>query len=338
MGLDWRNQAVLLTGATGFLGFRTLERLAHEMESGRVIATGRTLRPSHEVVSSKVSYRLGNLTESAFVAGLFEEHPIRAIIHCAGLSSPWGKPEAFYQANVLSQQHLIKRAKRHGIKRFVFISSPSVCATHRDRHQVKESDRLPAPINEYARTKRLAEELLVKTDLSWITLRPRALVGRGDTVIMPRIVQAVESGRLRILGSGKNLVDLTPVSNVVDAIVLSLEVSEKSTQHIYHISNGKPVSMWEAIAYVLQALGYEAPKRKIPLSLAIGVARVMEGWAKLRGAELEPALLPYSVSSLGRSFSLDIRKAQTLLGYQPQQSIYAAMDEFVEWFKRDLRL
>ncbi len=333
MGLDWQNQVILLTGATGFLGFRTLERLADEMESGKVIATGRTLRPSHGVSSPKVKYELGDLADSAFVAKLFEENSIQAIIHCAGLSSPWGKQEAFLRANVLSQQNLIAQAGRHRVKRFVFISSPSVCATHGDRLEVKESDPLPTPINEYARTKRIAEKLLEGTDLSWITLRPRALLGRGDTVIMPRIIQAVEEGRLRILGSGKNQVDLTPVSNVVDAIVLSLGAIEEASRQIYHISNGEPVLMWEAIAYVLQALGYQVPSRKIPLVLAMAIAGIMEGLAKLRRSEQEPALLPYTVSSLGRSFSLDIQKAKTHLGYRPRQDIYAGMDEFVDWTK-----
>ena len=66
------------------------------------------------------------------------------------------------------------------------------------------------------------------SNLPYVIFRPRALIGRGDHVIMPRVINAFEKNKLKIVGDGENLVDLTPVSNVVDAILLSIH-NEKCT-------------------------------------------------------------------------------------------------------------
>ena len=56
---------------------------------------------------------------------------------------------------------------------------------------------------------------------------------------MPRILRAHSEGRLMRMGDESNRVDITPVSNVVDAIILALDAEEKAINQIYNISNGK---------------------------------------------------------------------------------------------------
>ena len=105
---------------------------------------------------------------------------------------------------------------------------------------LKESDILPKPINIYSSSKREAEKLVQSSGIPYVFLRPRALIGRGDKVIIPRILRAHREGRLMRMGDETNLVDITPVSNVVDAIILALNAEKKAVNQIYNISNGKP--------------------------------------------------------------------------------------------------
>ncbi|MDX2249968.1 MAG: NAD-dependent epimerase/dehydratase family protein [Bacteroidia bacterium] len=325
---------ILLTGATGFLGFRVLERLVENSFSGNIIAAGRVLKPRARLEAGNVHYRLGDLSDAFFTEQLFEEFPITHIINCAALSSPWGQYEAFFRANVLSQKHLIRLAEKHAVKRFVHISTPSLYFDYRNRLDIKESDPLPRKfVNHYAATKREAEILLEKSSLDWVALRPRALVGRGDTVIMPRVIRAYDEGKLRIIGNGENFVDITPVSNVVDAVVLSLTAPEKACGKQYNIANGAPVKLWAMLAGVLQRLDRHLPEKKVPLAIAMTAATLMETAAKWTPGHREPALTRYSVGTIGLSFSMDISLAQKYLGYSPQQSVKEAMDEFVEWYK-----
>ena len=328
------SQDILLTGATGFLGYRTLERLVKVKGKHTIIATGRTLRQEAWITHDRVQYVLGDLADREYVIRLFEENHIGQIIHCAALSSPWGSEDAFFRANVLPQQHLIEQASKQKIEKFVFVSTPTVYVNHRDRLGIKESDPLPPRlVNAYARSKRQAEQLLEESKLPWIILRPRALIGRGDRVIMPRIMRAYHEKRLKIMGHGNNIVDLTPVSNVVDAILLALSADVAAHHRIYNLSNGQPVPLWDTIAYTMKQLGFPPLTQKVPYRLVFFIAWLMEGYARYFNQGKEPVLTRYSVSSMARSLSLDISQAKQYLGYEPRQSVREAIDEFVEWFQ-----
>ena len=174
---------ILLTGATGFLGFRTLERLVQLSNVRKIVATGRSLRKSREILNPKVEYVLGDLKDKLFVSTILKD--IDIVINTASLSSPWGSEDDFYLANVLTQKHIISSSEILGVKRFIYISSPSIYYNGEDRIMVKEKDPLPTRfVNNYSKTKREAEVLLENSNLNYIILRPRAIIGRGDTVIM----------------------------------------------------------------------------------------------------------------------------------------------------------
>ena len=79
---------ILLTGATGFLGFRTLERLVQLSNVRKILATGRSLRKSREILNPKVEYVLGDLKDKLFVSTILKD--IDIVINAASLSSPWG--------------------------------------------------------------------------------------------------------------------------------------------------------------------------------------------------------------------------------------------------------
>ncbi len=321
---------ILLTGATGFLGFRTLEKLIELPEVKMIIANGRSLKESHYIKHEKINYQLGDLSNQDFVQELVNQ--VDYIIHSAALSSPWGTYSDFEKANIISQKNLIKASSNCKIKKFIFISTPSLYFNFKDRFNIKESENLPQQfVNDYAKTKRLAEIEIENSNLPFVILRPRALTGRGDTVIMPRLIRAFDEGKLKIIGNGKNLVDLTSVSNVVDAIILGLKAEGEALNQIYNISNGEPVLLWEKIELVLNKLNRNLPSKKIPHALVHFIASIMELKSKLTNKK-EPALTKYGVGTLTKSFTMDISKAQKLLAYDPKMSTDDAIIEFVNWY------
>ena len=322
---------ILLTGATGGLGFRTLERLIENPKIEKIIATGRVIRTTHVVENNKISYVLGDLEDADFVSKLVEQ--VDYIIHAAALSSPWGKYAEFEKANVFTMKNLINAAKKHNVKRFVYVSTPSLYFDGQDRFDVKESDPLPAAfVNAYSKTKYEAELALEKSGIPYIILRPRALIGRGDTIIMPRLIRAFEEGKLKIIGDGKNIVDLTSLANVADSIELSLFVGNKGLNQIYNITNGEPVKLWKTIEKVLSLLGYEMNQKKVPYSVVKTLSQIMELKAKLTNYK-EPVLTNYGIGILAKSLTMDISKAKSLLGYSPKTSTDEAIDEFVSWYR-----
>lgn len=324
---------VLLTGATGFLGFRTLEKLIEREDITAIIAVGRTIKKTHKVYHPKVEYSLGDLGNRDFVESLMKD--VDHVIHAAALSSPWGKRDEFVAANHITQKNLIDAALRNSVKKYIFISTPSMYFEIKDKYNIKESDPLPDKfINAYAETKRMAEIELEKSGIPYVILRPRALTGRGDTVIMPRLIRAYNEGRLKIIGDGKNTADLTSVANVADAILLSIDSNEKGMNETYNISNGSPVKLWEAISDVLRKMDKEPPTRKLPFGFVKFIARLMELKSKATNMN-EPTLTVYGVGTLAKSLTMDVSKARDLLGYEPKVSTEEAIDEFVKWYREN---
>ena len=322
---------ILLTGATGFLGYRILEVLVNNPKIKLIIANGRSLMPSRRVTHNKVKYFLGDLSKIDFVNSL--PNDIDVVINTASLSSPWGNRELFYKSNVITQKNIINYSKLNNINKIIYISSPSIYYNGSDRFLVKESERLPAKfVNHYSTTKRDAEILLEDSNLDYIIIRPRAIIGRGDTVIMPRLINAHKEQKLKIIGSGNNLVDLTSVANVVSAVELSIFATSKAINQTYNITDGNPVSLWESVNTVFKGIGLQPIVNKVNFFTAYFVAYIMEISASFLFKEKEPSLTKYSVGVLSKNFTLDISKAKELLNYKPIISTNESINEFLDWY------
>lgn len=324
---------LLITGATGFLGSHAARHLAERPDVEHVVATGRSRKTVHDVDHPKVEYVLGDLAEPATVTALFSAAPTH-VVNCASLSSPWGRAADFERANVATQALLIAAAERAGVERFVYVSSPSIYALAGKRLGVREADPLPRRhANHYARTKVAAEALLAESRLAYVTLRPRGIVGAGDTVIMPRLLRAHRAGRLRVVGSGRNVVDLTPVRSVVAAVerALAPELPPAALRQAYNVTNGAPVELWPTIDGVLRRLGEPPVEGRLPRWLGLAAAGFAEARARLTPGRPEPALTRYGIRVLADSTTLDIAKARQLLGYVPAQGLDEALDEYVGW-------
>ncbi|WP_249685659.1 NAD-dependent epimerase/dehydratase family protein, partial [Bacillus velezensis] len=64
------------------------------------------------------------------------------IFHSGALSSPWGKYEDFYNANVLGTKHIIEGSQKYGIKRLIHVSTPSIYFYYDERQNVVENAKL----------------------------------------------------------------------------------------------------------------------------------------------------------------------------------------------------
>ncbi len=139
------------------------------------------------------------------------------VIHAAALSSPWGKYSEFEDANLRSQINLIHSVQRSKLIKYIYISTPSMYFDSNNRTNIRENEALPRKfVNAYAHTKRMAELELIQSGLPYVILRPRALTGRGDTVIMPRIITSYKEGKLKIVYKDVNRNDLDCDGKIVD--------------------------------------------------------------------------------------------------------------------------
>jgi nucleoside-diphosphate-sugar epimerase len=323
----------IITGSTGFLGGALTRRLHN---TGWVVtALGRNIRRLDQLESENICALQIDIKDKDALMDAFKGQEI--VFHCAALPSPWGNFEAFYQANVIGTRNVIRACEANHVKRLVYVSTPSLYFGFGSRLNVKEDDALPDPISNYAATKILAEQEVdaaFANGLATISIRPRAIFGPGDTVIFPRLIPRLESGRLPIIGDGENVVDLTYIENVVDALLLCAESPANTLGKKFNISNGEPVKLWDMVKKICDELDLQFPKRKISYQAAHGFATALEAVYTLIPTHPEPPLTRVSVSMIANSTTLDISAAKRDLGFTPRVSVDEGYQKFMQWWKK----
>lgn len=325
----------LVTGATGFLGKALARRL--KGRGDEVTVTGRNPVTLAELEREGMRPLRADLTDAEAIHDACRGRDV--VFHCGAFSSAWGPARDFYLSNVVGTRNVIAGCEAQGVRRLVHVSTPSIYFRFKGRLNVHEDAPLPArAANEYARTKLLAEAEIDRAfeyGLPVVTIRPRAIFGEGDNAILPRVIKRLESGRLRVIGDGKNITDLTYVENVVDALILCAESSKSTLGKKYNITNGEPLPLWGLVEKLCKELGYEFPHRRISYPLAMGLASSLEVICRLLPGQPEPLLTRYMVGVLSQSTTLDIRAARSDLDYQPRISVEGGFQRFVRWWKQE---
>lgn len=323
---------ILVTGATGFLGGWVISRLSTEFGLERVFGTGRNQTKGEELKRAGYNIIIGDLTDRDFIRNNLKD--FTHVIHCAAKSSLWGSYDSFYQDNVVSTLNLLKGIST--IQRFIYISTPSIYFRFSDRFQIKEDSILPDKFaNNYVSTKYLAEREVLnfkEREIVRVIFRPRALIGAGDTVIVPRVIRAFKAGKLRIIGNGKNICDFTSVKNIAHAVFLAIGSDNKIDGKVFNITDDNPLAIWELVEDTLKKLGYQPNLKRINYRLVFAIATLSEMVHKLFNLG-EPVLTRYGVGVLRYSQTLDISKAKQFLNYKPVISTEESIAEFVNSFK-----
>lgn len=322
----------LVTGATGFLGQHVSMRL--KGVGWQVTGMGRNGEAGARLEESGIRFIQADLRDRESVLDACAGQD--AVFHCGALSSPWGPYRDFRAVNVDGTGHVAAGCRKHGVRRLIHISTPSICFNHRcDRLGVREHDPLPAkPVNAYASTKLQAERMVMEAfaeGLPGLILRPRAIFGPMDQALLPRLMRANASGGVPLFRGGSVMLDLTYVDNVVDAMLLGWEAPEEALGQAYNITNGEPALLKDVLAELFTLMGMPLRTRKLPYPVAYGAAALMEWSHRLLPVLGEPAFTRYSVSVLARSQTLDITKAREQLGYAPKVSLQEGLRRFAEW-------
>lgn len=331
---------VLVTGASGFVGGKIVERLL--AEGRRVRAYSR--RPLPELEARGVEIALGELTDAAALRTACTG--AETIFHVAARVGVWGPAEEFRRVNVDGTACLLATAYETGVARFVHTSTPSVVYTGLDQRGLDESAPLcsRAPCA-YPTTKAIAERLVRAANspaLRTVALRPHLVWGPGDRNLVPRVVAAARKGRLRVVGRGENRVDLTHIDNVVAAHLLAeralARTDSPAAGRAYFITNGEPVALWPWTNALLGQLGLAPIRRRIPVGAAAAIGSTCESiWRifRLRG---EPPMTAFAAHELATDHWFSIEAARRDLGYTPRVSMADGLEAYLPLLRAELGL
>lgn len=316
---------ILVTGGGGFVGGYIVERLLARGYAVRSI--GRSPQP--ELVAKGVEVVCGDLTDATAVSAACEG--VGAVFHVAARAGVWGSWESFYGPNVIGTRNVLSACRKWQVKRLVYTSTPSVVFNGDSIRGGDES--LPYGKNwlcHYAETKALAEQEALAANsekLQVVALRPHLIFGPGDPHLLPRVVESVKAGRLRIVGDGSAKVDVSYVGNVADAHLDAFDALErgKGAGQAYFISQGEPVDLWPWLNSILEGLGQPPLTQKIPLPLAYGIGALCEGAWKVLRRRTDPPITRFVAVELAKDHYFDTSKAQHVLGYRPRVPMNEAL-------------
>ncbi len=312
----------IVTGATGGLGRNLVEFLL--LQGWEVISFGRN-KEIGDVLG--VEFHAFDLSNKELTLKYFKKVDI--VFHCAALSSPWGSYDSFYSANVMATQNVIEAMSLHGIKKLVHVSTPSIYFNFTNQYNVKE-DYLPKKfVNNYAKTKYEAEQVVLNSDLESVIIRPRGIFGEYDQVLVPRLEKIAKKGSLPLIKNRKAIIDVTYVGNVVYALYLSA-IKDVPSKSIFNITNDEPMSIKDVFTFVMNSLNVNVKFKLIPYSVLITIAWLLESVSKL-GLTTEPLITKYGVGVISNSQTLDISSAKEILGYKPIYTIKEGLKNYAKY-------
>lgn len=314
----------LVTGATGGLGLALTEALLAEGYAVR--ATGRDPAAAERLWAMGAEVVEADLVASPeCIADLCRG--VDVVFHAAALSSPWGPEAAFRRANVDLTRNLLDGARQAGGEGLVFVSSPSVYAETRDRIGLTEADAVARrPLNAYARTKLEAERIVRaadRPDFFTVSIRPRALIGPDDNVLLPRLMSLIQRGRAPLPDGGRALVELTDVRDAARALVLADAARANVGGAVFNISGGVPARVGDLARDLAEAANRPLTIVPAPWPLLRAGAVVIETVAAILPGQPEPPITRYGLATLAFSQTFDMTAARRDLGYVPQHDARA---------------
>lgn len=300
---------LLLTGSNGFVGARIA---ADARRRGwQVIGLGRSAAPSGPV-DAYVRHDLATPIPADAAIG-----PVDAVVHCAALASPWAPPREFIAANVHGTRHVAQWAAHHGAPPLVYISSSSVLYRDADQFDLSATSPVPADdqqINTYSRTKLLGERIVAGYPGRSTVLRPRAVFGVGDTVLLPRILRLASRGVVPMMerADGPRVrVDLTDVGTVAHYVT---ETVNREVSGTYILTNAEPVELYPFLLHLLGRLGFTPRPMRISPRAAMAMAGAGERASAWLADYAEPPITRFGVSVLSRSKTFDVTATLRDLG------------------------
>ncbi len=325
-------EKVLVTGGGGFLGKAIASRLVARGDQVRSLS--RNFYPELEAMG--IDQIQGDIADAKTVARACENKSI--VYHVAAKPPPWGSYGDYHQTNVVGTQNIIDSCRERDQLRLIFTSTPSVVHNGKAIEGADESMPYPKQFNNhYAKTKAAAEQLVVRAtrrNLNAIILRPHKIWGPGDNQILARLVARAK--KLKQIGDGKNLIDVTYIDDAADAHILAADKLRENPDlsgNIYFISQGEPVRAWYMINEFLKAAGCKPVEKKVPFRVAWVTGAVLEGIYKVLRLQKEPYITRFLAETVSLSNWFRIDAAQKDLGYAPEVTVEEGLPRLAKWLE-----
>lgn len=305
---------ILVTGASGFIGYAVTEALVRRGDE--VIATDVSAGPRLARLArdhTRLSVVPGDITEWSGIVRLVKERAPDKVVHCAavvGVPASMGSPLGTFRINVDGTVNLLEAMRLFGVGRMINISSEEIYGPF-EADLIDEEHRC-RPTKPYGISKFVVEQVCrdyaaahgiecIHTRTCWVygPYFPRPRPPRN-------LLDAAVQGRpLHLPGGAEYRVDQVHIDDVVQGVLLALD-KPRHTYDAYHIATGVAVSFAEVVRMIKDRL----PKADI--SCAPGPLRFVDGTEAVRKG------------------ALSIARARKELGYEPRWDMARGLSAWID--------
>ncbi|MBR0846773.1 SDR family NAD(P)-dependent oxidoreductase [Bradyrhizobium diazoefficiens] len=283
------DQAILVTGAAGFIGFHVARQLLAE---GRPVVGLDSLNSYYDPAlkqarlqllraDSRFTFVQADLADRETVAALFARYRFASVVHLAaqaGVRHSIDHPQAYADSNLQAFLNVLEGCRHNSCRHLVYASSSSVYGAN-TKLPFAVADRTDHPVSFYAATKK-ANELMAQsyshlyrlpvTGLRFFTIY--GPWGRPDMALF-LFADAIMAGRpIRLFNHGKMRRDFTyiddvtrVVSTLIDLVPADNPSAANAPSRVYNVGNHRPEELTHVVALLERELGRTAVKELLPM-------------------------------------------------------------------------
>jgi GlcNAc-P-P-Und epimerase len=270
---------LVLIGGSGFIGTRLAERLERR-GADFVIAD---IAPSVRFPDRRVAL---DVRDREAVRRLLRPRDVPILL--AAVHRDDVRPVSLYhETNVGGAESLLAALTAADLGRVVFTSSVAV---YGNVTGVADEATPCSPVNEYGRTKLLAEERFRQWQAAdpartTVILRPTVVFGEGNRGNVYNLLSAVAGRRYAMVGSGAARKSTAYVENVAAAIEWCVE--QAPGLHVFNYVDEPDFTMTQLVERARSLMGLPAePTIRLPRGLALALGRAADVVATLARTRL----------------------------------------------------
>ena len=288
------DKPILITGASGFMGFHVARALGAEGIAYRAL-----VRPTSQVAALRAlgaELCTGDVTRQDSLVPALEG--CGAVIHLAG-AADIADPAINLAVNVDGTVNVAAACRRAGVERMVFFSTN--CAVRKLQ-------------DAYGRTKWEAEQALQQQgfhqDLDIRTFRPAMIYGEGSVEFTTFVDTVARAPLVPVPGSGEHILRPALVDDVVAATLAAVQ-RDGLNGRVYDIIGSSAITLNGLIAEVARLMGKKRRPVHVPMKLCFWGAQV------LGMLQTHPVVTPDQVLAFAQDTAGDFKPAARDLDYEP---------------------
>ncbi len=331
---------ILVTGAAGFIGMHTTERLLADGE--RVIGLDnlndyysvelkrdRLARLRSHPNAAAFDFRLLDVADQQGMRALFAEGRIRRVVHLAaqaGVRYSLENPQAYVESNLAGFVNILEGCRHAKVEHLVYASSSSVYGGN-TRMPLSEHHLVDHPISLYAVTKKSNELMahayshlfaLPTTGLRFFTVY--GPWGRPDMALFLFTDAILNDRPIRMFNEGRMKRDFTYVGDIVESLVRVVRIAPVASP-IPEGEEPDPARSWAP--YRVFNIGNSAP---------VDLNAFVEAIEAATGRKAVRELWPMQPGDVPATYA-DTHDLEALTGFRPATPITEGVERFVRWYE-----